>query len=175
MKFLAMATTLGGIVWVVSEPRTDGLREPRASLRLGALLAVGGALANAFGLLCSLYGLEGGFHPLSATTVRVLGGACVSGLWLLLRREFFSGLLGFRDTKAAFLVVVATLSGTIGGVTLSLVAIAHAPLGVAATIMGLSPVFLLPLSALVFKEKISARAILGTLLSLLGVAGLFSF
>jgi drug/metabolite transporter (DMT)-like permease len=39
--------------------------------------------------------------------------------------------------------------------------------------MALTPVFLLPLSALVFKEAIRRRAVYGTILAMAGVALLF--
>lgn len=52
-------------------------------------------------------------------------------------------------------------------------AIAKAPMGVAATLMSLSPILLLPVSHFIFKEKVGGHAILGTLLALIGAAALF--
>ena len=54
-----------------------------------------------------------------------------------------------------------------------LIAIAKAPMGVAATLMSLSPVLLLPVSHFGFKEKVGGHGILGTLLALAGAAALF--
>jgi len=60
------------------------------------------------------------------------------------------------------------------GVVLSLYAIGHAKyLGVASTLMSLSPVILLPVSILAFKERITLMAILGTVVTLAGAATLF--
>jgi len=56
---------------------------------------------------------------------------------------------------------------------LSLVAITRAPMGVAATLMSLSPIVLLPVSHFFFREKVGGHAILGTLLALAGAAALF--
>ena len=57
---------------------------------------------------------------------------------------------------------------------LSLYAIQHATyLGVASTLMSLSPVILLPVSVILDKERVSLRAVAGTLLSLGGAAALF--
>jgi drug/metabolite transporter (DMT)-like permease len=53
------------------------------------------------------------------------------------------------------------------------VAIAHAHIGVASTLMSLTPIFLLPVSHFLFRERISVRAIIGTLFALLGVVMLF--
>jgi drug/metabolite transporter (DMT)-like permease len=59
------------------------------------------------------------------------------------------------------------------GVIFSLVAIARAPMGVAATLMSLAPVFLLPVAHYGFREKVGVHAILGTVLALAGAAALF--
>jgi len=45
--------------------------------------------------------------------------------------------------------------------------------GIASTLMSLSPVILLPLSHRVFKERITPRTILGTVVALVGVAMIF--
>jgi drug/metabolite transporter (DMT)-like permease len=65
------------------------------------------------------------------------------------------------------------LTGPALGVVLSLVAIANAHIGVASTLMSLTPVFLLPVAHFLFREKITSRAVMGTLIALLGVVLLF--
>jgi drug/metabolite transporter (DMT)-like permease len=45
--------------------------------------------------------------------------------------------------------------------------------GVASTLMALTPVIILPISHFVFKEKIGWQAMLGTALAIAGVAVLF--
>ena len=59
------------------------------------------------------------------------------------------------------------------GVSLSLLAVQNAQVGVASTLTSLTPVFMLPISALVFKEQLKWQAIAGTLLAMAGVAVLF--
>jgi len=58
-------------------------------------------------------------------------------------------------------------------VSASLLAVQHAEIGVASTLMALPPVIILPISYFVFKEKIGWQALLGTLLAIAGVAILF--
>jgi drug/metabolite transporter (DMT)-like permease len=50
------------------------------------------------------------------------------------------------------------------------VAIDRASIGVASTIMSLTPLFLIPVSRFVFREPITLRAVVGTLIALAGVA-----
>ncbi|MCC6513262.1 MAG: EamA family transporter, partial [Geothrix sp.] len=78
-----------------------------------------------------------------------------------------------RDGRATAFIGLGAVTGPVLGVVLSLIAIAKAPMGVAATLMSLSPVLLLPVSHFVFKEKVGGHAILGTLLALAGAAALF--
>jgi drug/metabolite transporter (DMT)-like permease len=58
-------------------------------------------------------------------------------------------------------------------VGLSLLAVQYTETGVAATIMSVVPVLIIPPAVLVFKEKVSLRAISGSVLAVVGVAMLF--
>jgi len=58
-------------------------------------------------------------------------------------------------------------------VWLSLLAIQHAPMGIASTLMSLAPVLLLPISRALFGDRITQRAILGTAVAFAGTAVLF--
>lgn len=171
-RLLAMAVTLGGIAWVVSDRRSQA-DASHATPRGGILLALGGALGQATGFLLSRFGLEGGFHPVSANLLRVTAGCLALGGWMLLRGELGPNLSRLRDRKALLAIAAGAIAGPVVGVVLSLYAQTHAPQGVAATLMSLSPVILLPVSALVFGERITPRAVLGTLVTVLGAAALF--
>ena len=63
--------------------------------------------------------------------------------------------------------------GPLIGVTLSLFAIQNTNLGIASTIIALPPIFLLPIGHFIFKEKISWRAMVGTVTGVAGVGVLF--
>lgn len=169
-KVLAMVVTLGGIAWVVWG---DGEHQTHPHLWRGVLLGIGGALGQSIGLVFSKLGLAGGFPPISANLIRVTAGVLALVAWFALRRQLAPTLAAARDTRATAFIGLGAVSGPVLGVVLSLVAITLAPMGVAATLMSLSPIILLPVSHLVFKEKVGGHAILGTLLALAGAAGLF--
>ena len=59
------------------------------------------------------------------------------------------------------------------GVTLSLYAIQHTQTGIASSIMATAPLLIIPMTAMVHKERITARSVLGTAVGLLGVVLLF--
>jgi drug/metabolite transporter (DMT)-like permease len=54
-----------------------------------------------------------------------------------------------------------------------MVAIQNSNIGVASTLMGLAPVFLLPVGRFVFKESFSWQSVAGTLLAVVGIGMLF--
>ena len=176
MELISMLVTIGGIAWVVAEKTAPAAalnsREPR-KYRLGVLLAVGGAIGQAVGLLFSRLGLADGYSAISATLVRVSVSALVLAVLSLIQGKFHSHLVKMKDKKALLEISAGAVTGPVLGVALSLVAIAHAHIGVASTLMSLTPVFLLPVSYFLFKEKITSRAIIGTLIALLGVILLF--
>jgi drug/metabolite transporter (DMT)-like permease len=173
LRILAMAATLGGIALVVGDHSSAADGQPR-KLILGILLALGGALGQAIGFLLSKYGLADNFSPISANLIRVGAGTLAISVWLLLRGHLLENFLRLKDRRAFTFITLGALSGPVLGVVLSLYAIGHAQyLGVASTLMSLSPVILLPVSVFAFKERITPLAILGTVITLAGAAALF--
>ena len=169
-KLMAMALTLGGIAWVVWG---DGEQEAHPHLWRGILLGVGGALGQSVGLVFSKFGLAGDFPPISANLIRVTAGLVALLLYFGATGRLRPSLGSLRDGRATAFIGLGAITGPVLGVVLSLIAIAKAPMGVAATLMSLSPVILLPVAHFVFKEKVGGHAILGTLLALAGAVALF--
>jgi drug/metabolite transporter (DMT)-like permease len=56
---------------------------------------------------------------------------------------------------------------------LSMVAVQNAQVGIASTLMGLSPIILIPFERRIFNEKISPRSIAGTVVALAGASLIF--
>lgn len=174
-KVGAMVVTLGGIAMVVAEKSQSapGRTRPR-NFSLGLLLALGGAAGQAVGFIFSKLGMVGGFSPVSANLIRVTAGALVLWTWQAFRGELLANTRKLRDTRATWLIGMGALFGPVVGVVLSLYAINHARyLGMASTLMSLSPVILLPYSVFLEKEKVGPLAVLGTLISIAGAAGMF--
>jgi drug/metabolite transporter (DMT)-like permease len=174
-KVISMLVTLGGIALVVAEKGREGKdQRPPRRFALGLLLALGGALGQAVGFIFSKFGMGGGLGPISANLVRVCAGFLALGTWQALRGELVPNARRLRAGSTAWLILFGAFFGPVLGVVLSLYAIQHATyLGVASTLMSLSPVILLPVSVLLDKEKVSLRAVAGTLISIGGATALF--
>lgn len=177
IQILGMGITLAGVGWVVTE-RTAAQEDqkqiaPRAYI-IGLLFALGGAAGQAGGLYTARLGMYGDFPVISAQIIRML---CATALmWII---TIFSGQAGktFRSLRekpiAIKYIAIASVLGPFLGIFFSLLAIQHTSMGVASTLQALPPVFLIPISYFFFKEKISFRAITGTVIALAGVVVLF--
>jgi drug/metabolite transporter (DMT)-like permease len=172
IEILAILVTVGGIGWVVSEVKGPS-RERLPKYGLGILLGIGAAAGQAGGLLLSKIGMAGGYSAISASLVRIAAAAVVMGFIFWLRGKMPSERQKLKDRRAFLAILSGSLVGPVLGIILSLVAITHTHIGVASTLMSLSPVILIPVSGIIFKERVSLRAVLGTIIALIGAALLF--
>jgi drug/metabolite transporter (DMT)-like permease len=138
----------------------------------GFLLALGGAAGQAIGLVVSKKGI-GDYDPMSATQIRAITGALSFILLTAVLRRWRSIRQAVSDTTGVKFVLSGSLFGPVFGVTLSLFAIQHTEAGVAATLMGLVPIFIILPSTLIFKERITLFQILGAFISVAGCVLLF--
>ena len=175
---LGMGITIAGIAWVIMErPRKGPARlravEARPGRRArGIALAVIGGFCQAAGLMLSKAGMGHGWldesahlDPQAATLVRMtFAGIGVIPLLLFWRIRLARSAKTERtgSPRAGFVFIVAgTVVGPVLGVWMSLVAADATSVGIAQTLLSLTPLFILPYAAFVEKEHISWRAALG--------------
>lgn len=167
----AAAVTLGGIALVISGP--PDLRRPSGNVPWGILMAVGAALGQALGLFYSKKALLMGVAPLTANQVRLLAGLAVMVGWGAARGRLGEDFRKIMTTKGRLLIPLGALIGPILGVYFSLLAVGRTHLALASTLMGLSPVLVLPIMRFAFAEPVTMRAALGTVVAVLGAAMIF--
>jgi len=176
-EIAAVLLTVGGIAWVVSEKRRGRAGPTSAGdtrrYGLGLLLGFGGALGQALGLVAAKRGLTGDFSSLSATLIRMVVATGVIWLLALIRGQVRASWRALGDRKALWLLLGGSLVGPFLGVWLSMVAIQRAPVGIASTLMALSPIVLIPLERWLFKERASSRSVVGTVLAVVGASVIF--
>ena len=174
LEISAIIVTMGSVAWVVSEQRNSNSvgGNPRNYV-VGVLCGIGGASGQALGLILSKRGMVGDFPALSASLMRLTTASVVIWLWALIQGQVRPTIEGLRNKRARWAIVGGTVAGPFIGMTLSLAAVQLAPVGIASTLMSLSPVLLLPLAYWIFKERITQRAIVGTVVAMVGVAMIF--
>jgi len=138
----------------------------------GFLFALGGALGQALGLIISKKGI-GHYDAMAATQIRAFTGGLSFFLLVTVLRRWGNVRLAFSDKTGIRSVLIGSFFGPVVGVALSLFAIQHTEAGVAATLMGLVPIFIIVPSAIMFRERITVYQILGAFISVGGCVLLF--
>ena len=138
----------------------------------GLIYAILGAVGQSIGLIFSKLGM-GSFDPFASTQIRLIAGTFG---WILLFLIFgwFPRLKRFTtDRKALGFTFFGAFFGPFLGVSFALTAMQHTKAAVASAIMSIMPVLILPVNLVLFKEKIRSRAILGAVITVIGVVILY--
>jgi drug/metabolite transporter (DMT)-like permease len=173
-KLLGVAITLAGIAWVVWD---DNGRDPHTKnphYTRGVLFGLGAAAGQALGLVLSKMGLGADFPVLSGNVIRMI--AATLSLWAitLVQRQAGATFTQLRaKPRSIGFIFGGAFLGPFLGVSFSLYAVQHADVGVASTLMALSPILMLPIGYFFFKERFGWGAVAGTLVAICGVAVLF--
>ena len=150
----AMMLALGGVTWVVLE-RGKGAGTPISSrtYAIGIFFGLGAALCQAANLVTAKQGLAGGYPALSGTMIRMTFAATVMWVWAAVIGEAGRTIRKVRaDGQAARAITAAAFIGPFLGVWLSMIAVQSSRIGIASTLMAMTPVLSLPLVRIVFKE-----------------------
>jgi len=173
-ELLGIGVTVAGIAWVILERSSAAQTLTPRAYALGLLFAFGGAFGQAAGAVTSKIGLEGDFLALSGNLIRLSIATLTIWTFAALRFQVMGSFTKLRANPRAFIFVSGgAITGPVTGVWLSLIAFQLIPVGIASTLVAMTPIFLLPISRVIFNEQITLRAILGTLVAFAGTALLF--
>ena len=182
MSILAMLVTLGGISISVlgrGEHHKVGLKLPLN----GVLFAIGAAMCQGIGLVLSKIGMD---HyevsltgtpewlvPFSANFYRCIAGIIGFALLLYFRKGLEPLREAMHDRKGLAVATATTVFGPFVGVGFSLMAVQYTAAGIASTLMAMTPIIILLPSYWLFKQKITWRAVVGAVISVVGVSLFF--
>ena len=186
---LGMVLTIIGIGIAVVPTKANIVHKTYPNLYRGIVFAFLGAIGQALGLVLAKIGMQGGelpahsipiteVSPLSATYIRMCFGGIGATLMLLIYLVFRSkprAAINIRLNKTQVLIFIGAIFGPVLGVWLGLISVKNINAGVAATLMGISPILIIPFSRIFEKEAVTKNGIIGALLSTAGVAILFLF
>jgi drug/metabolite transporter (DMT)-like permease len=173
LEITGIVLALAGIAWVVMAHK-EPPDTPHGHTRRGVIFGVLGGLGQAVGLVFSKQGMLGEFSPFQANAIRMLAAGIFIWGWMLLEGKTGATVAALRvKPRVIGLIALGAFLGPLLGVSASLLAVQHAEVGVASTLMALPPVIILPVSYFLFKEKVGWQALLGTALAIAGVAILF--
>ncbi|MCW0482813.1 DMT family transporter [Gaoshiqia sediminis] len=180
MNWLGMAVTLAGISMVILKRENKSLQGEEAIRRRltsayslpGILLALGGALGQAAGLVLSKKGM-GDYNAFAASQIRVLTGIVGFAVLIFVLKRYGRVWGALKNTSAMKRITLGSFFGPFLGVSFSLLSIQHTKAGISATIMSIVPVLIIPPAILIFKEKVNWKEIAGAAVTVLGVAIFF--
>lgn len=138
----------------------------------GFLYAIGGALGQAVGLILSKKGM-GDYDAIAATQIRAIFGFAAFALLVTFMRRWRKVILATGERKSMNAITIGAMFGPFIGVSLSLFAVKYTETGIASALMALTPIFIIIPSAIMFKEKITARQVIGAVISIIGASIFF--
>lgn len=190
-SWIAMVVTLAGIaISILAKDTGSGSGRVRLRLKLplkGILFGIGAGVGQGVGLVLSKIGLE---HyaaalpagtpesvvfamPFAGTFIRAVFGFIGFFILLCLRRQLRDVGTALGDRRGMCFALLATVFGPFIGVSLSLMAVEYAQAGIASTLMALTPVLIIVPYSLIYKQRIKLQEVLGTLVTITGVAMFF--
>jgi len=185
LALLGMMVTLCGISISILGKDEGGHRRVKLPLR-GVLLGIGAGMGQGVGLVFSKMGLNAyeavlpttatdvqAMMPFAGTMIRAMMGLLGFGAALLWTRQ--SGTMPhlWHDRRGALAAMGTILLGPFLGVSLSLKAVDMTHAGVAQTLMGLTPVFILWPAHLLFGTRITWTEVLGAVIAVAGASLFF--
>lgn len=180
MSIVAMLVTLVGIsISVLGRGEHH-----KVSLKLplnGVLYAVAAALCQGIGLVLSKIGMD---HyptgtmpewlvPFSANFFRCVAGIVGFGILLYVREGLTPLRETLHDKKGLTVATATTIFGPFVGVGFSLMAVQYTEAGIASTLMALTPIIIILPSYWLFHQKITWKAVVGAVISVIGVSLFF--
>ena len=166
-SILAVIISLSGIIIAISN------RKMKLNIPIkGFLLAFGGALGQAVGLILSKKGM-GHYDPVSATQIRAIFGIISFAILITVIHRWSGVKQAFKHTTAMKSVTIGAIFGPFIGVSLGLFAIQQTKTGIASTLMGLVPIFIIIPSSIMFNEKIRPQQVIGAVISIAGASLFF--
>lgn len=166
-QWLGVTLTVAGICMVI-------LIREKSRMKLahpvkGILLAAGGTLGQAAGLVLSKHGL-GSYDAFAATQIRIIAAIAAFALIVPIAGFTQSIRAALKNTRAMGFTSLGAFFGPFLGVSLSLVAVSLIEVGVASTIMAMVPVFLVFPEVAFMKKRLRPLEVAGAVVAVAGVA-----
>ena len=153
----------------------------------GILFGIGAGLGQGVGLVLSKIGLDHyvadvpatllpsveDFLPFGSNMIRCVAGFVCFYAWLLLSGHGGRMRESLKEHRGLLAMLVAVFSGPFIGVGFSLMAVQYTAAGIASTIMAMTPIIILLPSKWLFHQPITARTVVGAVISMVGVSLFF--
>lgn len=172
LQILGMFLTMLGISMAIFVRNADKRGFSMNISLKGVLFAFLGAAGQGIGLVLSKYGMQE-YDPFASTQIRLIAAIFGFGILTTIMGRWKKVLLATTDRRGMSAAALGSFFGPFLGVSFSLLAIRYTQTGIAATIMAIVPILIIPPAVLIYKEKVRPFEIIGSVISIGGVALLF--
>jgi drug/metabolite transporter (DMT)-like permease len=172
-NLFGMLMTISGIALVIFQKHSANGVKVGFPIR-GLFFAFLGAVGQASGLVLSKYGM-GSYNAFAATQIRVIAGIVGFIILITFFRRWDKVIAALPQKKPMLLMLLGATFGPFIGVSMSLLAAQNTNTGVAATIMSITPILLIPPTILFFRQPVTWKEIVGATISVAGVSLFFIF
>jgi drug/metabolite transporter (DMT)-like permease len=172
-EMVGILVTVAGVGWVVTEKQPGRTAVENKQYSRGLFFGFLGAVGQASNLIAAKFGLVNDYPTISATWIRIFVAVLIMWGLASVRGEIRPTIAQWRNKTAFRAIIGGTFVGPFLGIWMSLVAVQLTRVGIASTLLALPPVLLIPISYVLFKERVSKRGIVGTILAFAGVAIIF--
>ncbi len=177
---IGILITITGVVWLtLSRSAKLTMQDHKiGNVKKGIIFATLAAVCQGVGVVLANKGFESQINNADLPFFQATWIRMVSATAIIYTITIFQGNLKkitqpvlVNKNNGLIYTLLGTIFGPVIGVSLSMFAVSllHNKPSVAQTIFSLVPVFVLPLSFLFYKEKITAKSILGALIAITGV------
>ncbi|MCF8345850.1 MAG: DMT family transporter [Bacteroidales bacterium] len=172
MNILGMFLTMMGISLAIFVKKAGKRGFSMKFSMKGLLFAFLGAAGQGTGLVLSKYGMQE-YDPFAATQIRLIAAIVGFAILTTILGRWRKVFAATRNRQGMAATALGSFFGPFLGVSFSLLAIKYTQTGIAATIMAIVPILIIPPAVILYKEKVRLLEIVGSAISISGVALLF--
>lgn len=165
-KVLGMLLTIIGIAIVILKKKND-----KEFSKVGFICALLAMLGESLGIIFTRLGsIEYDFF--ATIQVRTIPAILAFIVYISLKKEWSNIKEGIVNKKGMIYIVLGTIVATLG-VKALVEAMKYANVGIVSTLAATSPILIIPISIIFFKEKVSILEGVGALISFVGITIFF--
>lgn len=165
-KILGMLLTIIGIAIVILKKKND-----KEFSKVGFVYALLAMLGESLGIIFTRLGSID-YDSFATIQVRTIPAILAFIVYISLKKEWPNIKEGIINKKGMIYIVLGTIVATLG-VTALVEAMKYANVGIVSTLAATSPILIIPISIIFFKEKVSILEGISALISFVGITIFF--
>ncbi|MFC2048817.1 DMT family transporter [Elusimicrobiota bacterium] len=171
LVWMGILFTLGGVLWVLWE-RSPQEKEGKSRVS-GIVYGLLSVLFISLGIILAKIGVKS-VSAIQATTIRLFFGGLGIFFWGATTRHLKPWLGPCLKKHLLKVLLFTVFIAIFGGFWLFILSLKYIDASIATVLNSTTPLFILPMTALVLKEKISVREVLGAFIAVIGVTLIFT-